>query len=165
MTHSDLLQWAARHGISEAALADLSATLAGQCAPPVHRGRAVELNEAGVQRLVRLEAARAGVLLFRNNVGALLDARGVPVRYGLANESARQNAAIKSADLIGIRPVLIGPQHIGQTIGQFVSREIKAPGWRYSGTGREPAQQAWAALIASKGGDACFASGEGTFGA
>lgn len=152
-----LHQWAARHGISPAALADLAALLA-----PATALVPGATCEAGVQRAVRLEAASRGVLLFRNNVGALLDARGVPVRYGLANESKAQNRLIKSGDLIGIRPVLIGPQHIGQTIGQFVSREVKAPGWVYRGDQHEAAQQAWAALIASKGGDACFAAGVDT---
>ena len=49
------------------------------------------LARAAVQAAVRLEAARMGILLFRNNVGALIDVRGIPVRYGLANESTQIN--------------------------------------------------------------------------
>lgn len=83
-------------------------------------------------------------MLFRNIVGvSCLDANGRPVRYGLANESPDQNKVIKSADLIGIRPVLIEPRHVGHTIGQFVSREVKKGGWVYTGKGREAAQMAW----------------------
>lgn len=119
-------------------------------------------SEAAVQSAVRLEAAAKGVRLFRNNVGALKDTRGVPVRYGLANDSKQLNEVIKSGDLVGWRPVLIGPAHVGTTIAQFVSRECKEPGWRYTGEGREVAQLAWAELVTVGGGDAAFCTGTGT---
>jgi hypothetical protein len=108
-------------------------------------------SEAGVQSRIRLEASRKGCRLFRNNVGVLTDDRGVPVRYGLANDSSKTNAILKSSDLIGLRPN-----------GQFLCREVKAAGWRYSGTPREVAQSNWINLINSLGGDAAFATGEGT---
>lgn len=154
-----LREWANTWGIPMAAVVDLEQRI-GLFGTPgiVDDGH----SEAYAQSIVRLEASRKGVLLFRNNVGALKDERGVPVRYGLANESKQQNETLKSADLIGVRPVLIGPEHIGRTIGQIVSREIKPPGWIFTGTGREPAQLNWANLINLKGGDACFATGEGT---
>jgi len=120
-------------------------------------------SEARVQSEIRLEASEKGLRLWRNNVGALPDQRGVWVRYGLCNESKVVNQRIKSADLIGIRPIRITPQHIGQLIGQFVSREVKAPSWtmRPSDPHTE-AQLHWAELIASLGGDACFANSTGT---
>lgn len=120
------------------------------------------MTEAAIQTLVRLEASRKGLVLWRNNVGVLTDERGVPVRFGLANDSAAVNRNIKSADLIGIRPLLITPEHVGHTIGQFVSREVKAAGWRYTGTPREAAQLRWAELVLGLGGDAAFATGEGS---
>lgn len=100
--------------------------------------------------------------LWRNNVGGTYTEEGSFLRYGLANDSKQMNDAIKSHDLIGIRPVLIEQHHVGKIIGQFVSREVKAAGWKYRGTKREEAQLRWAELIASLGGDACFANGEGT---
>ncbi len=154
-------QWAARHGVSMQALHELQAIFGmhgGHDIPPAVKGT----SEAAVQAAVRLEAARKGVRLFRNNVGALIDSRGVPVRYGLANESKQVNEVMKSADLIGWRPVVIGPQHVGQCLAQFVSREVKAVGWRYTGADREPAQLAWAQLVTTGGGDASFCTGEGT---
>ena len=154
-------QWATRHRVSLQALQELQALFGmhgGHDLPATVKGT----SEAAVQAAVRLEAARKGVRLFRNNVGALIDSRGVPVRYGLANESKQVNEVMKSADLIGWRPVLIGPQHVGQVIGQFVSREVKAVGWHYTGNDREPAQLAWAQLVTAGGGDAAFCTGEGT---
>lgn len=120
------------------------------------------MNEATTQNIVRLEASRKGCRLWRNNVGATYTKDGSFIRYGLANDSANVNREIKSADLIGIRPVLITPAMVGVTIGQFISREVKASNWRYTGNDRERAQLAWAELILSLGGDACFVVGEGT---
>lgn len=155
---STLFDWAARWRIPHEALVELQRELGylgGHVAEP-------GASESAVLAAVRLEAARAGRLGWRNNVGALQDERGRVVRYGLANDSKALNARIKSADLIGINPVLITPGHVGKVIGQFWSRECKAAGWRYTGTDREQAQARWIELIQSRGGDACFASGVGT---
>jgi hypothetical protein len=154
-------EWAYAWGIPTAALTDLRMRMGiADAAPDVTGAPGSEVRQ---QSLVRLDAAQRGVWLTRNNVGALLDERGVPIRYGLANESKAQNQAVKSADLIGIRPILIGPQHIGTMIGQFVSREVKHAAWTYKGDKHEIAQLAWANFVLSKGGDAAFATGPGSF--
>jgi hypothetical protein len=95
-------------------------------------------------------------------VGASLLANGSFVRWGLANDTAAMNAKIKSGDLIGIRPMLILPDHVGTTIGVFVSREVKPRGWKYPVTPspRVAAQQAWIDLVRSLGGDAAFTTGD-----
>lgn len=142
--------WATKWRIPPAALADLTSMLVRHSVAPAVRGT----SEAAVQAELRLAAARQGVHLWRNNVGSLLDRRGVPVRYGLANESRAENSHIKSADLIGIRPVLITQAHVGSTIGQFVSREVKEVKWRWRGDEHELAQARWAVLVALAGGDA-----------
>lgn len=151
-----LYAWAQKWGVSLAAIHDLQSQL-GSVQPVIteHSGA----DEASVQSRVRVAEGRKGALLFRNNVGALPDARGVPVRYGLANDSSALNKVVKSGDLIGIRPIWIEPHHVGQVIGQFVSRECKAEGWQYGNTPREQAQQAWIDLIVAKGGDATFTTG------
>ena len=155
-----LATWAIRH---PAAYADLLAVLAvpatEPAAPPPPNA-----TEAYAQSLVRLEAPRFGVSLWRNNVGALQDKNGRPVRYGLANESPAVNKVLKSGDLIGIHPVVITPAHVGTTIGQFVSRECKRPGWTWHGDEHETAQLNWAMLVTRLGGDAGFTTGEGSFG-
>lgn len=155
-------EWASAWGIPPAAVLDLRQRMGVDGAPPAElEGKPG--SEVRQQGLIRLAAAKSGVWLTRNNVGALLDERGVPVRYGLANESKEQNKHVKSADLIGIRPVLIGPHHVGRVIGQFVSVECKHETWRYKGDAHEVAQLAWANFVAAKGGFSCFATGPSDF--
>ena len=148
--------WAVAWNIPPVALADLRRRLTAEYPPPLNPATT---SEAAVQAEIRLEASRQGCLLFRNNVG--MDTQTF-VRFGLANDSAQLNARLKSADLIGIRPVVITPAHVGRTLGVFLSREVKAAGWHWGGTDREQAQLRWAELIMSMGGDAAFACGEGT---
>lgn len=155
--------WAIKWGVSTNALHDLRMMM-GVDTNGARSATTEDGSESRQQSIVRMDAARHGVWLTRNNVGVLRDERGVPVRYGLANESKAQNMAVKSADLIGIKPVLIGSHHIGQVIGQFVSREVKWAGWQWKGDSHEQAQLAWCNFILSKGGDAAFATGEGSFG-
>lgn len=117
-------------------------------------------SEAAVQNQVRYDEAKKGGLLWRNNVGAAKDDYGNYIRYGLANDSKKVNAVIKSGDLIGLRPVKIEQYHVGTYIGQFVSYEIKKTGWVWRGTPREKAQAAWAMLILSLGGSAAIIKGK-----
>lgn len=149
-----LTQWALRHSVPHVALAELVQMMTQD--DPLRVEVMKPGTEAWVQSQVRLEAAQKGVKLMRNNVGACQDKSGRLIRYGLMNDSKQMNERIKSADLVGIRPVLITPSHVGHTIGQFVSREIKTPGWSYSGTGREAAQMRWHEYITGLGGDSCF---------
>lgn len=159
-----LQEWAARWSIPAPCMADLAKCMGVGVVPPEPPTPAPpQATEAWSQSMVRLEAPRFGVWLGRNNVGALLDKRGVPVRYGLANESKQQNEVMKSGDLIGIRPVVVTASMVGCTIGQFVSRECKRPGWVFRGDAHEQAQANWAALVIKYGGDAKFATGEGSF--
>lgn len=155
----NLNAWAIRNGISYKAIDELLAIFGIPASDPTSSLlAAAPHSEAFVQGIVRLEASRKGLKLWRNNVGALLDERGVPVRYGLANESKRLNEHIKSGDLIGWRPIEIG----GRRIAQFVSRECKRSDWQYSGTEHEQAQLRWIEAVTVDGGDACFVNAEGT---
>ena len=79
------------------------------------------MNEQELQQRIRLELGKGPVRLWRNNVGALRDERGRLVTYGLCKGSS---------DLIGLRQVVIGPEHLGQTLAVFTAIEVKAPGGR-----------------------------------
>lgn len=116
------------------------------------------MSESRQQSLIRLAAAKLGITLFRNNTGVLKDVNGRPVRYGLANDSPAMNKIIKSSDLIGIKPIVITQDMIGQTIGQFVSIEVKEENWKKPSGEREFAQKAWIDLINENGGCAFFAT-------
>lgn len=157
---TEIYQWAMQWNVPMPALQDLMRRL-GAFSTDTTPDEG-QKSEAAAQAEIRLEASRKGVRLFRNNVGATYDERGNFIRYGLANDSKALNDKVKSGDLIGIRPIVVTPQHVGTTIGQFISREVKKPGWSYTGNGREPAQLKWIEIVTGLGGDACFATGPGT---
>lgn len=121
-------------------------------------------SETRVLQDARMVAPSQGATLFRNNVGALLDKTGRPVRYGLANETKEMNTALKSGDLIGWKcwraADLIA--HL-QTLppdapfAQFVSLEGKKEDWTPSPScPHEAAQRRWADLVRKAGGIAGF---------
>ena len=124
---------------------------------------------------VRLEASRRNARVFRNNNGVAVDNRGNHVRYGFCNESKQINQIIKSSDLIGITPVVITPDMVGQKFGRFTAIEVKKSSWKYSGDmpcickpGKpqcihchEKAQKAFIDMINNQGGHAQFATDPG----
>jgi hypothetical protein len=157
-----LTAWSVRHSVSLQALQELHVLLTSTAPSPVtSQGQGQGQSESDVQARVRLAASQASDVLWRNNSGVLPDARGVPVRFGLCNESAKVNAACKSSDLIGIRRVLVTPAHVGHTLGVFYAREVKRAGWRYTGTPREVAQLRFIEAVVAMGGDAGFCTSEG----
>lgn len=120
--------------------------------------------EDEVQGLIRLEAPKVGVVLFRNNSGVLRDETGRPVRYGLGNESKVHNLKFKSSDLIGITPVRITPNMVGQTLGVFTAVEVKKEHWHLTpGDSRGWAQKAFIDFVVANGGYAGFANSVATF--
>lgn len=151
-----LTEWAKRHAISLTAFEELQNLLEG---PGVAHGVSRTGSEADASQHCRLLAQEQGARLWRNNVGAGELSNGLFMRWGLCNESKVQNAHIKSADLIGIQPVVITPGMIGQTLGQFVAREMKEPGWRYRGDDHEEAQARFLQLVNLLGGDGKFSTG------
>lgn len=152
-------EWARAWGVSAAALADLRART-GQAVLAHTPDESQGPGETAVSSRVRWAAARKGLHLWRNNVGAGYDDAGNFMRWGLANDSKQLNAVVKSADLIGIRPVIVTPDMVGKLFGQFVSYEAKREGWKYTGTPREVAQAAWRDLILANGGEARFVTSE-----
>lgn len=109
-------------------------------------------SESRIQSLIRLEIAKRGGRIWRNNNGAAFTPDGRPVRYGLGNDSANLNKVLKSSDLIGWMPTIITPADIGKTFARFLSIECKKAGWVYAGTDREHAQLNWINLVKLGGG-------------
>ncbi len=167
--------WAKKHNISQVALDDFK-SMVGILESSVKSESTRTGDESKNQNNVVQESSEKGGRLYRNNVGATAAkihtkcmacgkthvAYQQPVRYGLCNESTKVNQVFKSSDLVGLMPVLITPEMVGATIGQFTAREIKHTGWKYTGTEREQGQLNWINLVLSLGGNACFATGPGT---
>lgn len=115
-------------------------------------------SETAVQQHIRLDASNMGVDLWRNNSGALPDETGRMIRYGLANDSSVLNKEIKSSDLIGIKPTLIMPHHVGHILGIFTAVETKRSDWTLKPDDeRAAAQQRFIDIVLKNGGLAGFA--------
>jgi hypothetical protein len=95
-------------------------------------------TEQNIQQAIRLACSRGDTRLFRNNTGTLLDRNGRPVQFGLCKGSS---------DLIGLRSVTIGPEHVGQRLAVFAAVEVKAPRGRLTAE-----QEAFLAMVVEMGG-------------
>ena len=81
------------------------------------------------------------VTLWRNQTGALKDATGRLVTFGLCNGSA---------DLVGVLRCHVHPipfRGVPCSVGRFIALEVKRPGEK-----ARPEQEAWLALVRSMGG-------------
>jgi len=113
--------------------------------------------ESQIQNEQRLEITKLGGKAYRNNSGVLMNPEGVPVRFGLGNESAKINKVRKSSDLICVLPVVVTQAMVGHTIGVIMVDECKKEGWRYTGKPEEVAQKNFIDIINSSGGIGFFA--------
>jgi hypothetical protein len=113
-------------------------------------------NEGRIQRDIMLAASAAGWTTWRNNTGQawtgevtwradglLLIRHPRPLHAGLCKGSA---------DLIGLRPVIVTPAMVGTTLAQFIGIEVKGPHGRTT-----PDQARFLAFVRSKGGLAILA--------
>lgn len=115
-------------------------------------------SEAAVQQHIRTQIALTGVELWRQNVGACTDANGRVIRYGILNDSKQLNQRFKSSDLVGIRPILVTADMVGQVVGVFAAIECKASNWTYRPNDEHTqAQQRFIDLVRAAGGFAGFA--------
>ena len=146
--------WCEKWGISKDALEELKDILGVVSYPDSFD--TCSLSETAIQNKVRLDALKNNMILWRNNTGVAYDARGVPVRFGLCNDTPKVNSAVKSSDLIGIKRIKITKDLIGQTLGQFVAREVKKSTWKFKGTKEEHAQLKFLEIVSAWGGDAKF---------
>ena len=91
-------------------------------------------SEEDTQNRLRVAMSQRGGFLWRNNSGVHIiyrpDGRvDRVIRYGLANDSKRDNDKFKSCDLIGLTPRIIQPQDVGRLFGIFTAPEVKHPDW------------------------------------
>jgi hypothetical protein len=152
-----LTTWAIRHSVSLQALQELHVLLTSTVSAPPDTSNGT--LETDVLARVRLAASQAGDVLWRNNSGVLKNERGVPIRFGLCNDSEKLNDHAKSSDLIGIKRLTVTREMVGSVVGQFYAREVKRVGWVYKGTPREVAQLRFIETVVAMGGDAAFSVG------
>ena len=96
------------------------------------------MSEQHIQQEIRLALGRGPARLWRNNTGTLRDRQGRPVQFGLCKGSS---------DLIGLRTITIGPEHVGQTMAVFAAVEVKSAKGRAT-----PEQQAFIDTVQGMGG-------------
>lgn len=145
-------EWAQRWNLPQQAMNELYLLYV----PPANNQPIADMGETAAQSRIRLAATRRGVMLWRNNSGAVESADGRHVRYGLANDSQRLNEHLKSSDLIGITPITWQ----GRKFGLFTAIECKRPGWKKPENARDRAQAAFLTLVTSLGGVAKFCTSE-----
>ena len=118
------------------------------------------MTESTIQREIMLACSAAGDTIWRNNTGVawqgselrkqgrnmlIINAR--PVHFGLTKGSS---------DLIGIRPTIITPEMVCQTVAVFLALEVKTPSGRVSA-----AQKTFLAHVNAAGGLARVVRGVG----
>ena len=159
------LEWLIKWRIPPEAMQDLIASC-------VYLGPSEDDTPEGiVQREVRLEAARLGKFLFRNNRGAGRIDDGRFIRWGLANDSKKVGDNWKSADLIGLETMFVSMEMVleaiaqglpGYKVGRFLSVEVKRGDWNGKcATVEELAQLKWATFVNNAGGRALITNRTG----
>lgn len=112
-----------------------------------------KMLEDEVSQRLTMYAAEKGTYLLRNNSGVLKNREGTPVRYGLGNISEKQNKKFKSSDQIGITPITITQDMVGQTVGVFTAIEMKKEGWKFNPNNEsEVAQKTFIEWVTTRGG-------------
>lgn len=102
-----------------------------------------DLTEHRTQQQIRLALSKGATRLWRNNTGALRDANGQLIRFGLCQGSA---------DLIGYHSITITPEMVGQRVAVFLAVEVKSERGRPTS-----AQEAFLNHIRTAGGRAGIA--------
>jgi hypothetical protein len=114
------------------------------------------MSEKAIQNAVLLAASHAGFTLWRNNTGQTWAGEATRLKDGsvlIRNPRPLHVGLCKgSADLIGLRPVVVTAEMLGQTLAQFTAIEVKTPQGKLS----EP-QARFLAFIESSGGLALVA--------
>jgi len=116
-------------------------------------------NEATISDENKLYISCLNGKLWRNNCGVAFREDGVPVRFGLGNESQKTHDVFRSSDQIGILPVVITPDMVGNTVGVFVAVEDKKSDWTYTNTKHHRCQKNFLDQVKRLGGIGVFATG------
>ena len=95
-------------------------------------------DETSRQNKIRIALSSLGITNFRNNTGVgwagkMIKGAGKMMFVGKGDVVVRDARPLRaglckgSSDIIAIKPVLITPEMVGQTLGQFIAIEVKTP--------------------------------------
>lgn len=104
-----------------------------------------------VRAVLASVGAIRGVRATRNNVGTILDVRGIPVTFGLAEGSPDVVGIVTFGGVNTSVPSLIGCRPIAIAFGIEVKEEGKAP---------KPNQRTWAAVATKRGLECTWVAGD-----
>lgn len=135
------------------------------------------MRESAVETHIRLDAAKLGIELWRNNVGMAWHGEVThlkdgsihirnprPVRYGICNESKQMNEVVKSSDWLGITPEMVMPHHVGEIWGIFTALEAKPTNFKFNSSDKHLlAQKNFHDIVRKAGGRAGFAHSINSF--
>lgn len=109
------------------------------------------LLEKNIRNNIILTASKSGITLFNNPVGTAWAGNYNPATHCVTSpRPVRYGLAIGSPDLVGITPVKITPEMVGQTIGVFTGVEVKVDkNGKYKET---PEQKKFGKFITKNGG-------------
>ena len=114
------------------------------------------MSERRIQSEILLALAEHGLSGWRQNVGTGWAGEVQKLKDGsvlIRNPRPLQAGLCRgSSDIIGLRPLTITPEMIGQTIAQFAAIEVKQPG-----SYPKPEQRHFLGFVQSKGGLAILA--------
>jgi len=95
------------------------------------------MKESNLQNLIRIKLSQLGILNFRNNTGMgwagkaerIYKKQSVTVFPGdvIVRKARPLHSGLceGSSDIIGVKPVVITQEMVGQTVGVFVACEVK----------------------------------------
>lgn len=102
-------------------------------------------KETNIMNKIMLAMSKKGFMVWRNNVGVFKTIDGRTVNIGVKG----------SADLMAVKPTVITPDMVGQTLAVFVAVEVKTATGRQS----EP-QKKWQAAVEKLGVEYILARSE-----
>ncbi len=101
--------------------------------------------ETKIQNRIMIDMSKKGYLVWRNQVGLFKTMDGRTVNIGIKG----------SSDLMAVKPTVITPDMVGQTLAVFVAVEVKTATGRQS----EP-QKKWQAAVEKLGVEYILARSE-----
>lgn len=102
-------------------------------------------QETNIMNKIMLAMSKKGFMVWRNNVGVFKTNDGRTVNIGVKG----------SSDLMAVKPTVITPDMVGQTLAVFVAVEVKTATGRQS----EP-QKKWQAAVEKLGVEYILARSE-----